>query len=246
MPPAVREPVGLAQQHLVTPVDTHDAGEAGFASDVVDRGLEIVRHKSSSVRGRGRAYPLHSQCDREEITVPHARRSRAGLLGPVVVAGFLAACSSCTASGSAVPASAAVTGVSAGTSLAPVSMADAKQCPVTTPRGRAPADGRYGSAELRVGGLWPHGIIAVGPAYLLPDGRVHMKFPWWRGVVGVLRISGDRLDAPAPPLRAVIPQGYGRRGFQASAVIFPTEGCWAVTGMVGSTQLTFVTFVIKR
>jgi hypothetical protein len=35
-------------------------------------------------------------------------------------------------------------------------------------------------------------------------------------------------------------------GFQASGVQFPTEGCWEVTGTVGTTSLTFVTFVIKR
>jgi len=28
-------------------------------------------------------------------------------------------------------------------------------------------------------------------------------------------------------------------------VIFPTEGCWQVTGRVGRADLTFVTFVIK-
>jgi hypothetical protein len=36
------------------------------------------------------------------------------------------------------------------------------------------------------------------------------------------------------------------RGFQASGVYFPTEGCWEVTGKVGTTSLTFVTVVIKQ
>jgi hypothetical protein len=35
-------------------------------------------------------------------------------------------------------------------------------------------------------------------------------------------------------------------GFQASGVYFPNEGCWEVTGRVGRTTLTFVTFVIKE
>jgi hypothetical protein len=35
-------------------------------------------------------------------------------------------------------------------------------------------------------------------------------------------------------------------GFQASGVIFPTEGCWQVTGRAGRTAMTFVTFVLKR
>jgi hypothetical protein len=57
-----------------------------------------------------------------------------------------------------------------------------------------------------------------------------MKFWWWRGVDGELEITGRRLDANAPPMSASIPDGYGETGFQASALIFPTEGCWEVTG----------------
>jgi hypothetical protein len=33
--------------------------------------------------------------------------------------------------------------------------------------------------------------------------------------------------------------------FQASAVTFPTEGCWNVTGRAGEASLTFVTLVLK-
>jgi hypothetical protein len=73
-----------------------------------------------------------------------------------------------------------------------------------------------------------------------------MKFGWWRAVTGPLRITGRRLDGEAPPLRADIPSGYGDTGFQATGVIFPTEGCWQVTGTVAGSTLTFVTFVIKQ
>jgi len=74
-----------------------------------------------------------------------------------------------------------------------------------------------------------------------------MKFGWTRGegVRGKLKIHGRRLDAAAPPLRARIPDGYGETGFQATALIFPTEGCWEVTGEVGETRLTFVTRVVR-
>jgi hypothetical protein len=54
-----------------------------------------------------------------------------------------------------------------------------------------------------------------------------------RGTVGgggPLSIIGRRLDAPAPPLGADVPSGYGMTGFQASGVKFPTEGHWEVTG----------------
>jgi hypothetical protein len=73
---------------------------------------------------------------------------------------------------------------------------------------------------------------------------VIVKFPWTRGVPGQLRITGRRLDADTPALRLRIPSGYGRTGFQSTAVIFPTKGCWAVTGRVGNASLTFVTKVV--
>jgi hypothetical protein len=74
-----------------------------------------------------------------------------------------------------------------------------------------------------------------------------MKFWWTRGegLRGKLVIHGKRLDASAPPLRASIPEGYGDTGFQATAVTFPTEGCWEVTGQVADTRVTFVTRVVK-
>jgi len=103
----------------------------------------------------------------------------------------------------------------------------------------------YGNGKLRVG-LWPRGIIAVGPVYIDRQGRVRMKFPWWRMVPGRLRITGRRLDGTAAELHGYVPDGYGPTGFQASEVTFPTEGCWQMTGMVGQASLTFVTYVIKR
>lgn len=60
-----------------------------------------------------------------------------------------------------------------------------------------------------------------------------------------MTIEGRRLDAPAPPLWAEIPEGYRNIGFQPSGIVFPTEGCWEVTGKVGDASLTFVTLVVK-
>ena len=84
-----------------------------------------------------------------------------------------------------------------------------------------------------------------GAGFVTRDGSLGMKFGWWRGVSGQLRIEGHRLDAAAPPLRAEVPSGYGDRGFQATYVIFPTPGCWEVTGRVGDASVTFVTKVVK-
>jgi len=79
-----------------------------------------------------------------------------------------------------------------------------------------------------------------------PNGSIWWKFPWWRLVAGHLTITGRRLDAPAPPLEPRVPLGYGNIGFQASGVIFPTEGCWQVTAKIAHAALTFVTFVITK
>ncbi len=59
-------------------------------------------------------------------------------------------------------------------------------------------------------------------------------------------IEGRRLDAPAPSLRAHVPEGYGETGFQSTAIDFPSEGCWEVTGRAGAASLTFVTLVVKQ
>src|SRR5689334_13757506 len=115
----------------------------------------------------------------------------------IVVA--LAACTSTASSGSQTP-----TGRPS-VSQRPISMASARHCPVTVPQGVTPAEGTYRNGQLRVGGLWPDGVIAAGPAYVDARGRVEMKFPWWRTVDGRLRITGRRLDGPAPPLSSYVP-----------------------------------------
>jgi hypothetical protein len=138
----------------------------------------------------------------------------------------------------------------------PVTMADAERCPVTRPGRFVPpsgvsygalfgADFIHGNGQLWVGGLGENGVIVAGPSFVEPDGSIGMKLGWYRVARGQLTITGRRLDAPAPPARGDVPSGYGDAGFQASGVYFPTEGCWEVTGTVGSTTLTIVTFVIK-
>jgi hypothetical protein len=103
----------------------------------------------------------------------------------------------------------------------------------------------YGNTLLSTG-LWADGTVVFkpgGPGFVLADGALSMKWGWRRAIRGQLRIEGRRLDDTAPPLRADIPSGYGDFGFQATALIFPTPGCWEVTGRVGTASLTFVTLV---
>jgi hypothetical protein len=100
---------------------------------------------------------------------------------------------------------------------------------------------------LRMTVLWPNGTATVPPQNVQRNGRLYVKVPWWRGPGshGTLRIHGRRLDKPAPALQADVPPGYGDSGFQASAIPFPTVGCWQVTGRVGKGMLTMVMRVLK-
>lgn len=129
--------------------------------------------------------------------------------------------------------------------------ADQSACPVTQPNGRVFDDrsmrNNYGNDAL-VTQLWSDGTVVFspgGPGFVLEDGALSMKFPWFRLRKGPLTIEGRRLDGDAPLLRAHLPCCYGATGFQVTALIFPTPGCWEVTGRVGDGSLTFVTRVEK-
>lgn len=126
-------------------------------------------------------------------------------------------------------------------------------CPVTPPNGSLPpgetVESQYylGNGELWTT-LWPDGKIIMQSHNVEPDGSFAMKWSFVRGddVSGALTVEGQRLDAEAEPLRAFITDGYGDTGLQILALIFPTPGCWEVTGRVGKASLTFVTEVVYQ
>jgi hypothetical protein len=127
--------------------------------------------------------------------------------------------------------------------------APGKTCPVTLPNGQGPPTERassdnHGNGDLWTG-LWPHNVVIADPRFVEKDGSVGMKWPFWRGTRGKLTVSGRRLDEPADPLRAEIPDGYGLSGFQPSGLRFPTDGCREVTARSGTGRLTFVTLVVE-
>ena len=117
----------------------------------------------------------------------------------------------------------------------------------STPPGERPSASHHGNGSVWTV-LWPEGTVVFRPGgsgFVLRDGSLQMKFPWWRRAEGRLVIEGQRLDAIAPPLQAHIPAGYGASGFQATSLIFPTPGCWEVMGRVDDTSLRFVVKVVK-
>ena len=120
------------------------------------------------------------------------------------------------------------------------------KCALTVPNLKTPPGNLFGvphgNGKLWVG-TWASNVVFQKPQ---ADGWIDAKFGWYRAVPGELTIEAHRLDGEASPARSSVPFGYGDRGFQSSAVIFPTEGCWQVTGHVANTSLTFVTVVLKR
>jgi hypothetical protein len=69
-----------------------------------------------------------------------------------------------------------------------------------------------------------------------------IKVGWFRPAGVELAITGQRLDAEAPPLKAEAGSGYPTR-FQASGLYFPNEGCWEVTARAEDRELSFVVWV---
>jgi hypothetical protein len=125
-------------------------------------------------------------------------------------------------------------------------------CPVTQPNQGQPPTEAVESVHLGNGllgtDLWPDGTVTARPEWVQPDGSISIKWPWWRAtgtVVGLVEIDGRRLDADAPALRGTsAAEGYGDTGFTPSDIVFPSPGCWEVTGRVGDASLTFVTLVV--
>ena len=126
-----------------------------------------------------------------------------------------------------------------------------RTCSVTKPNGYTPraeptARNRHGNKALSTV-LNPEGTVEFrsgGPGFVLPDGSLMMKFPWWKETQDKLTITGRRLDAPAPPLRADVGASDDFH-MVPTYIIFPTIGCWEVTGKAGNATLTFVTRVVK-
>ena len=124
-------------------------------------------------------------------------------------------------------------------------------CPVTQPNGSLPPGTQPSETTndpnlLGNGELWtvlrPGGKIFLSSQNQRTDGSFETVWPWYRGVEGQLTIEGHRLDADTEPLRAELPEGFNN--FQSSTLIFPTTGCWEITGRVGNASLTFVSEVL--
>jgi hypothetical protein len=117
----------------------------------------------------------------------------------------------------------------------------AEECHVTNPN-----DGSfYSNKALRAsigGGKFV--FEPGGPGFVDYDGALGTKFAFVRLTPGRLYVGGRRLDGDAGPARAYI-YDYGNEGFQPIYLVFPTPGCWEITGGVAGESLTFILWVEK-
>lgn len=85
-----------------------------------------------------------------------------------------------------------------------------------------------------------------------PEGYTQKVFWWCEGYIWTeelepaLTISGERLDAAAPPLNASKATNAYASDIGSAMLVgvdFPTPGCWKVTGQYKTSELSFVVWV---
>lgn len=104
--------------------------------------------------------------------------------------------------------------------------------------------------ELPVNGMWK-GL----PHYSPGDPTFRQKLAFWREGYDWhtepqpgLKVTGKRLDAPAPPLLSdQANNGWVKpeQTFMVTGINFPTLGCWEITGRYQDDELRFVVWVAK-
>jgi len=103
--------------------------------------------------------------------------------------------------------------------------------------------------------LWIVGPPAVwrGLPHSTPnDPAFAQKMQWWRQgydphtePTPKLKVTGMRLDAPAPPLITKVSGTLGARPSMMVGMSFPALGCWEITGRYEEDELTFVVWVAR-
>jgi len=126
-------------------------------------------------------------------------------------------------------------------------------CPVTSasdhpfiPPWPYPTVPDLGGSWFGTDGLW----VALPDDGTWKGYRQNMQ--WWRQGYDYhtepepkLKLTGKRLDAPAPPLMSKINNVVGPVPSMMAGIDFPAPGCWEITGRYESDELTFVVWVAE-
>jgi hypothetical protein len=83
-----------------------------------------------------------------------------------------------------------------------------------------------------------------------PDGTFRQKLFWWhegynarRDPRPSLKVTGKRLDSPAPPIQSEASNGWtddADHPFIVNGINLPSLGCWRITGHFEDAELSFV------
>jgi len=136
-------------------------------------------------------------------------------------------------------------------------LATTQACPVTIPNGNRPPRQPRNLSWYGNGLLWaalsytPDGVYTVPQDRVGADGSIGAKLFWVTSPPSrVPTVTGQRLDAPAPPLQF---NGAVQGSFSgainpswATRLLFPSAGCWRLTARVRDVSLTYVVNVVVR
>ncbi|MDQ2693705.1 MAG: hypothetical protein M3Y68_16830 [Chloroflexota bacterium] len=182
------------------------------------------------------------------------------LLTVLILASLMSGCAASANAEAAEPGTS--TGLPETSKFETLSEAAKADCPVTVPQEphfTAPlpyspdspfaSNFWYGSnslwTDLPKDGVWyalPHN----------PKGYTQKIFWWREGYIWneepepELTVTGERLDAPAPPLIASKATNAHASDIGSAMLVgvdFPTLGCWKITGSYGDAELSFVVWV---
>ncbi len=133
---------------------------------------------------------------------------------------------------------------------APAEKSTATSCPITETTWVKPPEDSAVGGSMAYGDYFANedqSILASAwwaepEAYQQYASEGGVKVGWFRPEGAELHITGQRLDGEAPPLEAHVPCCYPTR-FQATGLVFPTEGCWRVVATAAESELSFVVWL---
>lgn len=137
-----------------------------------------------------------------------------------------------------------------GCAAAQTESSGANSCPVTQPQWLKPPEDDAVQNSPAYGNYFANAdqsILASAwwtepEAYQQYANEGGVKVGWFRPEGADLQITGQRLDAQSSPLEAHVPCCYPTR-FQATGLLFPSEGCWQVVAKAAESELSFVVWV---
>lgn len=126
----------------------------------------------------------------------------------------------------------------------------AANCPVTQPAWVKPPKDSAVMNEPEFGYYYVNEDETIwASSYYSEDGQHRLratkegnKMGWFRPTGAEMEITGRRIDAESPPMKAEMPCCYPTR-FQATGLYFSMPGCWEITAKAGGKELTFVVTV---